>query len=108
MTDLLYDLFVLFAMFLGLLASYFLPYWRKHGLGDIDKMDWNYLIRLFISTFWEFLAGLAVYSEWKPPDEGISLYIVLLLAFAFGYGGHEAQKEAEKYLLYRYRKSKSQ
>jgi hypothetical protein len=82
-------------MFLGLLASFFVPYVRKLKEGEIDFLEWKYVVHLIGATIWQFLLGLPVYTAWNPPD-AVGVIAILVLAFAFGYGGNSLQKEIEK------------
>lgn len=90
---------ILFAMFLGICSNFLLPYVRKLILeGNIEQIDLKYVVHLVISSCWEFLFGFAVYSQWQPPSGVINEVLLYILAFAFGFGGHEIQKEVEKIL----------
>ena len=88
-------LVVLLTMYIGLLASMIIPYFRKKKEAKITEFDLKFLWHTIGAAFWEFIAGIVIFASWNPPDDLISEGIVLLLAFTFGYGGLEAQKQLE-------------
>ena len=100
-------LIILVASFLGVLVATLWPYFRKLWEGKIDKFDWKYAYHLAVSAVWTFLLNFSVYYNWVPPVEFIfSDVLIYLLAFAFGFGGNEVQKELEKFLRYLWDKQK--
>lgn len=91
------DLLVLmFVMYLGLLASMIVPYKRKKAEGKVEKFNLKFLIHTATAAFWEFIAGLTLYLGWNPPGDLVNDVVILIVAFGFGYGGLEGQKQIEK------------
>lgn len=92
---------ILIATFLGVLTATLWPYFRKLWEGKIDKFDWKYFWHLVGTAAWTFLLDIATYSQWVAPAEfAFNDVLVYILAFTFGFGGNEAQKEMEKFLRY--------
>ena len=91
-------LVIMLVMYIGLLASVIVPYFRKKKETKITAFDMKFLWHSIGAAVWEFLAAITLYASWNPPEDLISEGVVLLLAFIFGYGGLEAQKQAEKVL----------
>lgn len=90
---------ILFVMYIGLIASVIVPYKRKKAEGKIKVFDLKFLWHAIVTAFWEFIAGLTLYIGWNPPaDLLISDIAILVVAFTFGYGGLEGQKQLEKVL----------
>jgi len=85
----------MFIMFLGLLASFLVPYYRKLKEEKITSLDWKYVVHLIGTAIWQFFLGFPVYTAWEAPDI-LNTGFILVLAFAFGYGGSALQKELEK------------
>jgi len=92
-------LVILLVMYVGLIASIIVPYKRKKAEGKIEIFDLKFLWHAIVTAFWEFIAGITLYLGWNPPaDLLISDVAILVVAFAFGYGGLEGQKQLEKVL----------
>lgn len=97
MKNVMVDLLViLLVMYIGLLASMILPYKRKKAEAKIEKFDLKFLIHTAVAAFWEFVAGFTLYLGWNPPGNLFNDVAILVVAFGFGYGGLEGQKQAEK------------
>lgn len=93
-------LLIFVATFVGLLLATLTPYFRKLNEGKIEKFDWKYFYHLIGTTIWTFTVNIVVYIEWLPPDGLFESEVLLyLIAFIFGYGGNEAQKQLEKIVL---------
>lgn len=92
-------LVILLVMYIGLVASVIIPYKRKKAENKIDKFNLKYLWHAIVTAFWEFIAGFTLYLGWNPPSSLLfSDVAILIVAFAFGYGGLEGQKQTEKIL----------
>ncbi len=90
-------LVVLLVMYIGLFASVYIPYRRKKAEGKIETFDLKFLQHAMVTAAWEFIAGLTLYLGWNPPSDFLLNDIaILIVAFAFGYGGLEGQKQTEK------------
>lgn len=89
-------LVVLLVMYIGLFASMILPYGRKRKQGKIEQFDIKFLYHTAVAALWEFVAGFTLYLAWTPSPSILSEIGILVIAFAFGYGGLEGQKQAEK------------
>lgn len=99
MSQLIQFVLLQIAIILGLIASFVLPYVRKKFLkGEIDELDPKYIYHLVITALWQFIISFAVYSAWQPPGDIASGTLMLILAFFFGFGGSDIQKEADKAL----------
>lgn len=100
MKDVMIDLLVmLLAIYIGLIASVIVPYKRKKIEDKVKKFDLKYLWHAVVTASWEFITGLVLYLGWNPPSGLLfSDIAILIVAFAFGYGGLEGQKQAEKIL----------
>lgn len=73
-----------------------LPYQRKKSEGKVKKFDIKFLYHTAAAAAWEFVAGFTLYLAWIPPPGILGDLGVLIIAFGFGYGGLEGQKQAEK------------
>lgn len=97
MEDTLRTIIVLSTMLLGVVVSFLFPYVRKLILENkIEQIDLKYVVHLITTAIWEFLFGFAIYSQWQPASNAINEVLLYILAFAFGFGGSELQKEIEK------------
>lgn len=88
----------LFVMFLGVLAATFMPYVRKMKEGKILGLDMKYIWHMVLTAAWQFIIGIGVFTLWSPSPDIVGDAFILVSAFAFGYGGNEFQKEAEKWI----------
>ena len=92
-------LVIMMVMYIGLLASVIVPYKRKKAEDKVDLFDPKFWKHAIVTAAWEFIAGITLYLGWNPPSEFILNDVaILIVAFTFGYGGLEGQKQAEKVL----------
>jgi hypothetical protein len=92
----------------GVLANSLLPFARKLIANDLALNDFQlkYVISIVTSAVWTWILGTGIYIGFAPPDLP-SEALVYLVAFVYGWGGEDAQKEVVRVINTIYLKKKT-
>lgn len=93
-------LIIYFGMLVGLIVATVMPYLRKLHEGKIEEFELKYFKHLIITAIWQFATTLPIFLVWTPPVDIVNNLLVVLLAFCYGFGGSEFQKEVYKYIIW--------
>lgn len=88
---------ILAVLLLGSVLAQMMPYIRKVKEGKVKSFDFQYAKKTAIAALWSSLLTLPVYTSWEVPSGIVDVFIVHVMAFLFGFGGLELQKEGLKY-----------
>jgi hypothetical protein len=90
------------AIFLGLVAATILPYFRKRidaaNRGESFNFDIVYAYNLVVAAITTGAVNILFFIDYWPASD-LPDYLVLFLAFIYGYAGFEGEKLAYKYYI---------
>ena len=86
-------------MLLGTVAATVLPYLRKLMEEKVPAFAPKYFVHLIIAAIWEFFLAWSIVESWTVPTGIVEDIFIIILAFTWGYGGLEAQKQVEKWIV---------
>lgn len=99
-------------MLLGNIVAMILPYLRKQYKLSLEnhklEFDMIYLWNTVIAVFMEFLFALPVIAVMQSVESFTEVVGLIIMSFAFGYGGNRVQIESSKlYSVWRLIRSSS-
>ena len=92
-----FQLSMIIAILFGIALSVAIPYFRKLAEGKITSFDYKYLYTAIGTAIWQELLMARALIDWEAP-EGVTLFLALIMAVTFGYGGIPLQEQAYKYI----------
>ena len=97
MSELMFQLIMVFGILLGNALSVIIPYFRKLSEGKVTSFDIKYVYHSIVSFFWQSVLTFPLWVEWGIPN-GFSQGYAFVLAIAFGFGGESMQIQILKYI----------